>query len=341
MSMKQYIALVLSVLCFAACVDVIDFDAPEADRIVTIDASITAGESLHTVLLSNSGRFDILEVPGDLAITGAAVSVTDGQGQQFDFNELIEGVYVNSTLMPVTGGTYQLTVELDGNVYQSAVETMPAPVPVSGLSFDFFTRNLNNTAGNLVQGEFVRLKASSSIDPGEYLRYRVDGTYQYNERASPRNLNPQFCYVDETIDINLNVIVDGNDFTQGSFENLEILELEVDYKFNQNYCFTALQGSINESAYLFWKAAADEFDRTGDIFETPPSQLRGNIANTGEADNVIGVFELINETRAQLLINTAEVGTPQSNCSFRDEFESCTNCLVINRSTLTKPSCFE
>ena len=341
MRIKQYLVLAISLFYAASCVDVIDFDTPEAKRIVTIDASIISGESVHTVLLSNSGRFDIIEGPADLAIIGGTVFVTDDQGRRFDFNELQDGVYINSSLVPVTGGRYQLTVEIDGEVYQSDFETMPQVVPVSELSFDFFSRDLNNSAGNLVQGEFVRVKASSNIQAGEYLRYRVDGTYQYNERASPRNLNPQFCYVDETIDINLNVIANGNDFSQGFINNLEILELEVDYKFNQNYCFTVIQGSINEAAYTFWRAAADEFDRTGDIFETPPSQLRGNVFSSGESNNVIGVFQLINESRAQLLINTSEVGFPRSNCSFRDEFESCTNCLVLNRSTLTKPSCFD
>ncbi len=341
MSIEQYIIIAISVLCMSACVDVIDFDTPDAERIVTIDASITAWEPVHTVLLSNSGRFDIIEGPADLAIVGGTVFVTDGQGQRFDFDELIEGEYVNTSLIPVAGGSYQLTVEIDGEVYQSNFETMPQAVPVSELSFDYFSRDLNNTAGNLVQGEFVRVKASSNIRAGEYLRYRVDGTYQYNERASPRNLNPQFCYVDETVDINLNVIANGSDFTQGIINNLEILEYGVDYKFNQNYCFTVTQGSINEAAYTFWRAAADEFGRTGDIFETPPSQLRGNVFGSGDSENVIGVFQLINESSAQLLINTSEVGFPRSNCSFRDEFESCTNCLVLNRSTLIKPLCFE
>ena len=338
--MSKVFSFCLSLLLLSSCLDVIEFELPQDRKVLVIDAQFDADSTFHSVFISLSKSFDNLESQESLGAPGARVVLKENNNQEFEFQDNGGGVYTLGPLNLKEDFGYELIINYNQNVYISDVEFVRKSIPIKDITFDYEEEIVNNTAGNIISRNFIRIKVSSSIEEDQFVRYRVQGTYQFNERGSPSNLNPLICFVPENIDANNNIIASGENQNDGELFNLPVIERSVDYKFRHNYCFTIFQQSISKKAYQFWDIVKDEFERTGDIFETPPAELKGNISSDTDSE-VIGLFSIINSSTAQILIGPEDVGFPPARCTFRDEFESCRNCLVIPQSTLLKPSCFE
>jgi len=70
-------------------------------------------------------------------VSGASVTITDQTADISDMlTETSAGVYATHSIIGTPGHTYQLQVELNGKSY-TAVSTMPLPVALDSISFDY------------------------------------------------------------------------------------------------------------------------------------------------------------------------------------------------------------
>ncbi|MEM7369459.1 MAG: DUF4249 domain-containing protein [Bacteroidota bacterium] len=332
-----------------SCIDVIDLNTVEVGEVLVIEGAVYAGGSLPSVTIRRSGAFvagpDGVQQP----VSGAKVSITEVGGQTLELEEVDAGIYQGSTPIGTTGKEYTLQVEVDGNTYVSLTETMPERVALDEVSWEVRELTAESESGNIVTNyQFVLLADATlpDLEEGPYLRYRTESIYEYRERSSASNISASYCYIRDEVDLNNLAIIDGKNINQGQLINQPILSKLVDSKFTWGVCFTAIQQSISANAFNYWTSIQNEFERTGDIFESPPAKIKGNIFNTVSTKNdVIGLFSAIASDSVKIHAIGLEVReiagrTCQCQCWPPPQNESCSNCLSLSKSSLNKPECF-
>lgn len=132
MHMKRlFSCLALATLALTSCEKVIDVDLDTAAPRLVVDATLewekgTDGSEQHIRLTTTTGYYENT-IP---TVSDAAVTVTDGNGNVFTFNEENPGDYVCRNFVPVLNLGYTLTVTTGSDVY-TATETL-FPVPEIG-----------------------------------------------------------------------------------------------------------------------------------------------------------------------------------------------------------------
>ena len=348
MLLRKISFLLLIGCLFPTCLDEIDIDAPVGESILTVSGNIYSAPGPYSVFLTESAEF----APGSTgvpdAVLGATIKIMDNQGNEEVLQEFENGEYRTAVngIRGIIGRSYQIEIQVNGKTYLSRPEEMLPVVSAESLDFEVNTGERLNDAGNFVNSTDVTVKVNTFFPPsesGSFLRWTTFGVYEYAEIGTQGNLNPQICYVTEDIDFD-NVAVASSEAVAGDFlQQQKVITRTVDFRFTARYCFNVIQQSITESAYNFWSAVGEEFERSGNIFETPPGKIRGNIFNTAdESEEVLGYFSAAAVDTINILIEGRAVGNPTPQCRpFPRGPESCTNCLLLNNSTRTKPACWQ
>jgi Domain of unknown function (DUF4249) len=112
-----------------SCEDVVDIDLTTAAPRLVIDASIkwqkgTLG-NVQTVKLTTTTGFYSSTIP---TVSGATIFIIDGNGIQYDFNEIPgTGEYVCTNFNPEIRQSYTLTVIYDSQIYMATEALIEVP----------------------------------------------------------------------------------------------------------------------------------------------------------------------------------------------------------------------
>ena len=343
------IVLLLLANMGVACLDEIDIATPRAEKLLTVSGNINTSPGPYTVNLARSTTFSSEEIGERVPepVSGAIVKIMDDRGQEEILEEKNTGTYQTQAdgIRGEPGRTYTLEISLDGNTYRSQPETILPVVSAESVEVDFLVEEVLNDVGNLTEREVVKAYVNTPFPPGErsFLKWNTFGIYEYLETAGQGNLNPNICYVTETIDLDNIVVADSDTQLDGFLNRQEVITKLVDFRFTRNYCFTIIQQSISRPVYEFWAAAQSEFERTGDIFEPPPGKIPGNVMNVADdQEEVLGIFYASAVDTIRHLVNSSEVGNPRPQCRpFPRGPDSCFDCLILPRSTYDVPECWK
>lgn len=345
---KSILFLTLTILSFNACLDEIDLDVPSSEPIFTVSGNIYTTPGPYSVFLSTSAQFSAGIEGFTTPISNATVIIRDDKGNEETLTEVVDGEYQTAVngIQGTVGNTYELEVQWNGQVYKSSSETLMPVVSADSLSFEVEDIQRINEAGNFVDATEVSVLLNTSFPPsddGSYLRWTTFGIYEYAEIGSSGNLNPDVCYVTEDIDFDNVVVASSNDIQGNYLQSQKVITRDVNFKFTDAYCFNVVQHSITASAYEFWSAVAAEFERSGNIFETPPATLRGNIYNpSDESELVLGYFGVSATDTIKILVLGPEVGNPSPQCvPFPPGPPPCYDCLLLPNSTYAEPECWQ
>ncbi|MEL6256396.1 MAG: DUF4249 family protein [Bacteroidota bacterium] len=328
-----------------ACIDIIELETEnKADGLIIVDANLELSSRSATVQIRQAADFAAGPDGVELPVGGATVRIQEVGGNGLNLVESETGIYKTEEAIGEVGKSYQLFIEVNGESYESKIESMPERIPFDLIDHVQREESFNNSQGNIETQEVVAIRSTTDLPnngEGIFLRYRASGVYQFNERVS---LNDKICYVPERIDNNQLTIINGSSLNNGVLNQQEFLLKRVDSRLAKRYCFTLVQISITQNEYNFWTAIEDEFDRTGDIFETPPAKINGNILNTVSTKNdVIGLFSLTASDSAKYVITGSQVGFSRGPCEgFPPPAQGspCFNCLQIQNSSYQEPDCF-
>jgi len=121
---KNLGTIILTAFLFTGCTKIIDVDLKNSVPQLVIEGVVTNSDAAsvnitQSVQFSNSNNYP--------AVRGAIVSITDNAGGTFLLQETTPGKYTSSSLIGVEGRTYNLSVSVNGALYQ-AVSTMPVQV---------------------------------------------------------------------------------------------------------------------------------------------------------------------------------------------------------------------
>ena len=199
---------------------------------------------------------------------GAEVWVTNAANERFDFDEEMDGQYVNSGLSPTIDETYVLHIVWEGQEYE-AMETLIA-VPAIDTIYQRFEE------GNLFEDEGIKI-AIDFTDPAE-----VDNYYHWE------------TFLDGELQIlpdpgNKNNLIAEDDFFNGNqivgyFPNEEVV-------FDPGNEVLVRQIGLSENAFTYYYTLFDQAAKTGALIDTPPIPVRGNIRNlTNPSNYALGYF---------------------------------------------------
>ena len=330
------------------CLDQIDLEVTEGEQFFVVSGNIHSGAPPYSIKLAKSSQFNSVTQGAGEKITNAVVKISDDAGNIETLTEIEDGLYQTAPngLQGTVGRTYTLEIEYNGQTYFSHPEKMRPVVSPASLETEYTIEQDFNDAGNLVNIETVSLFVNTPFPTDEevaYLRWNVQGTYEYDERPTPDHINPLTCYISENIDFDNVAVSSSEGVTDNFLQKEKLLSRGVNYKFAIGYCFTVIQQSLTKEAYEFWEKVGAEFERTGDIFETPPSKIKGNIFNEKNAEEfVLGYFSASAVDTSHLLVLGVDVGSPRPQCQpWPPPPATCTNCLLIANSTLERSACWE
>ena len=116
-----------------SCQKVVTLNLQTAPPQLVIQGEVTDAPGPYMVTINRSVAFYADNTFP--AVEGAAVKISDDQGETDSLTEISPGNYVTHALQGRPGHTYTLQVELHDTDY-TATSTMPAPVVLDSVSFD-------------------------------------------------------------------------------------------------------------------------------------------------------------------------------------------------------------
>ncbi len=121
--------------CFAfllvSCEDLIDVNLNSANPKIVVEADLNDLSTSQVIRVSRTVDFD--SPLSSEPIAGAEVTVKDSQGAMFSFADKGNGLYVKDGFKPIVGLTYNLTVKVEGQTFESSTK-MNVFVPVDSLA---------------------------------------------------------------------------------------------------------------------------------------------------------------------------------------------------------------
>lgn len=322
--MKRAISILLTTLTLLiACIDEISIPLSN-DSVLVIEGLITDEPKAHKVQLSYSHSFNENPVFNltDPIVLGATVEISDNIGNNVLLIEGGNGSYFTPPdFAGITGRFYSLKVTLkNGKVYTSSPERL---LPIGSIINDVC---FENTLRKVSTGESVseHREVTFSVDftdfseSEDYYRWGYEAVY---EVEAPLADNPPECdprcdpcpepmktcwatsYDNEFLKVNSDRVFNGK-----AVENYEIYSTPADRKFNLIYAFNVELYSLTKSAFDYWSALDNQLNNNGTIFETPNHQIRGNIIDQNNPDQlVLGYFGASAKTTARSIVYGHEI----------------------------------
>jgi hypothetical protein len=165
--MRYFLILFLVGFVLTSCEKVIDINLNDAEKKYVVEGSITDQAGQCRVTITQTKNFN--ENNTFPVVSGAAVSITDNStGTITQLSESSPGVYTHASLAGVTGKTYTLTVNINGELF-TASSTIPQLVNIdtiyvsndtwfSGDAIKLANIEYNDPAGTANQYRFVRYR---------------------------------------------------------------------------------------------------------------------------------------------------------------------------------------
>ncbi len=126
----------------SSCTKVIDIGLNDADKKYVIEGIVTDQQGTCMVKITQSANFS--SANNFPVVTGATVTVKDGNGTPVTLIETIAGTYQSAALSGVSGHTYTLSVTINGKLF-NAVSAMPQRVNLDSLYIQELTGFGNST----------------------------------------------------------------------------------------------------------------------------------------------------------------------------------------------------
>jgi|SRR5690554_1450245 len=178
--MKLTVKSVLSLIaCIAlvSCEEVIDLDLGNAEPWIVIEGMITTDQGPYRVKINQSVDYgEVNEFP---PVSGAAVTVTDEDGNTEVLEEVEEGIYLIQALQGENGKNYAIEVNYDNETYQASSSLPASNIPIQSLEYVFEEETLF-----IEEGYYLTAYFADPEDEVNYYRLKifVNGEPYYFER---------------------------------------------------------------------------------------------------------------------------------------------------------------
>ena len=218
--MKKSSLFALTTFFFFGCQKTVKLNLNSAPPQLVIEGQVTNTPGPYTVTISRSVNFYAdNSFPG---VSGASVSISDGQGVTDSLTETSTGNYTTHMLVGKPGNTYTLSVRLNDTTY-AASSTMPQPVQLDSVNFD-------NSIGG---GNSIRAQVHFQDPPG------VKNYYQFILFINGSQFTKDYFVFDDRLSdgryISQNLRMDSSYLSKGQqlLVDMQCIDVNVYNYFNQ------------------------------------------------------------------------------------------------------------
>ncbi len=257
-----FCAIVLA-LAFVGCEEKIDLDLDDLPPAIVITGRITSGGYGNYVRVSKSAPYLSDAESYELAVNNAVVILTE-DGMVSDTLErsvsnppgtpptISSGYYTGPLLQSgKVGSVYTLTVIYDGKTY-TAVDTIRPITPIDSLTYKYESQTANRD-----EGYYVSLHTQEPIGIGNHYQWMYRWSNAWGGISRMEELDQ--IANDEWVDGNyISIQLDGPQQV-GDTVIVEMLSISKQY-------YTFVSQLLNQESF-------------GDLFDTPPANVKGNISN--------------------------------------------------------------
>jgi len=127
---KNIGVLVLVLLVFSSCEDVIELELESVESQIVIEATLDASSETAKVIISETN--DFYDKSNPEKISGAIITLQGELGNTYTFSETSSGTYTAIDVFVNQGESFNLVVEVDGKFYEAKTQT-PAPVNLDSI----------------------------------------------------------------------------------------------------------------------------------------------------------------------------------------------------------------
>jgi hypothetical protein len=250
---------------FSSCEEVIDVDLNNAAPQLVVEGWIHNTPGPYEIKLTLTTNY--FENEEASKVDNALVIISENTTLIDTLKMSKPGVYkTQKILQGKVGATYQLKIIYNNKVYESDATLKPV-APLDSITYRYESGSALRDEGYYITVYF--------LDPptiGDYYRWK----FYLNERIyKPKNL-----------------LYESDELYNGNY-----ISFEFRYNFILNDTVRVEMISLEKNGYDFFNAL-DEQENTGDLFDTPPGNIKGNVSN-----GAIGYFGASAKTSSEVVIN--------------------------------------
>lgn len=284
------------------------------NEVLVVDGMITNAEPPYTVKLSLSSDVQTSE---RVRLSGYLPRILDDQGNVEVLTEIEPGTYSSSVdgMNGIVGRSYKIIMQSpDGKIYESDFEELKEPVGIEAVYPELEYVIADEYPYNIPGYRFIVDTYTANSD-STYLLWSMDETYKYEADyliyfyydgilhtfSNSDSLitcwktgKVQTFYVDNTVGLSV------PRFTHYPLHFVDTRTRRLSIR----YSLLVHQYTINKKAYNFWNVIKAQNSEIGDLYSRQPYQLRGNIYNQDDKDElVMGYFMVAGLSQKRIFVD--------------------------------------
>jgi len=170
------------------------------------------------------------------------------------------------------------------------------------------------------------------------IKWEISTDYEFRELGQ-QGVESKSCWIKDISKNNNVVVVNAEEVNGYQLKEQPVFSRLIDTKFFMRYGIQVFQQSISDAAFDFWERVNEESNRSGNVYERPPSRIKGNVTNTSDPDiDILGLFYVTAiDSASVILLSTDVEGAPRPCSLYMEKKDICYNCLLIPNSSIVKP----
>ncbi len=349
MKFNLFLSLVLLLGC-TSCIEEINFQQPpDAPSQIVVYGKISNNPSPHDLRILETIPYG--DDRREREVEGATVFIEDDLGNREQYLETGGGNYqlLQATVKGTPGRTYSLDILLPGGKrLRSLPETMPPVLPIDSQYWQLDSIRFFHT--------FINAKIPPApAEGGVWLRWETDHVWARAEAPIGLIINnpfyppPKLCFIRTHLRRQIPYLFESLEAQGFDLQLQSVGDKKLDHTFWERSCMETVQLRMTRRSYNYWNDADKAANPGGNIFDSPPATVRGNLFNPDAPDELaLGFFEAVAADTARVFISRNEFLPVQllEPCIQNYQFNSyqnfgfppeCVDCLRIENSTLQKP----
>lgn len=292
------------ILLLPGCIEPFNPEIDEKQISLVVDGTLTDQEGYHSVRISRSSGYNDPEFTPE---TGCLVEIISERGDRVILNEYNSGLYeqwIEQSFLEINQ-VYQLHIITgEGTEYYSYPDTLFPCAPLDHIYYEQETRETFERDRPMQGIQFF-----TDIEIPEHharnYRWKMEETWEYH---APHLI--QFIYTGEIIGLEeesdslkycwkTQDIHNIRTLTTSQVVGNNVNRIPLIYVSNQSnrlkvkYSLLVKQYSLSEQAYQYWYQLENQSSKGGELYETQPVRIEGNVYNPSDPDErILGYFNV-------------------------------------------------
>jgi hypothetical protein len=320
-----------------------------SDNTLVINGKVTDQEGYQYIKISRSMAPNDPKV--EHPVSNYTVEIQDDGGNSFPGVEMEPGLYGcwmdQEYLVP--GKSYRLNVTSDrGNLYVSDFDKLLACPDIDSISYEFQKKETENPDVNYAGIQFF-VNTDCSGEYAKNFRWEMEETWEYHaeyeilayfdgriHESLPGLASDDYFYCWQTAIIRSIYTYSTQNLTSGQIRNYPLhFVSNQSERLSIKYSTLVKQFSLSREAFKFWNILDQQSKQSGELYETQPAQIPGNIHPQDESgETVLGLFYATSVKEKRIILRPA-ISTWTPNCDLygltRSELMELLNTYTPNR----------